>query len=99
MDMHEDQPHTVEGGAHTKSDVTPDSATAKKIEQAGPSGNLVPKIHMSTQLFNGDYLVQTVNQNTPSMQPSPYNSRVVLPSQYITDQPLPLTSQISAQKS
>ena len=28
---------------------------------------MVPQIHMSTHLFNGDYLVQTVNQNTPSL--------------------------------
>ena len=50
---------------------------------------LVPQLHMSTHLFNGDYLVQTVNQNTPSMQASPYASRVVLPNQLILNNSSP----------
>ena len=42
-----------------------EGATPQQDEQQ--QLELVPKIHMSTHLFNGDYLVNTVNQNTPSM--------------------------------
>lgn len=41
------------------------SATPAEADDQSRKLRLVPQLHMSTHLFNGDYLVQTVN-NTPS---------------------------------